>query len=387
MDLIGGRRAWHALAAAVALPFSQAWTEVDRITADDDWSGVAGLVGHRGDGLTAAPGTDPRLVVADGSGTPLDVNADETDPLAVGLAGGVAEFELADPVVALQGSATAAAPHLLLSLDTRVRAGLRVSYRLRDLDASTIADADQAVAVQYRVGGSGEFTPVAGGFVADATTGPGKATLVTPVSAPLPAAVDDRPLVQLRVISTNAQGQDEWVGVDDIEVTASERACTPSPPAGPPPAPPPPDGPPAHLLPTPGDSLPGAPREPRVPAPQLTGLALRPGVFKAASRGPAIAHSGRAGTSLSFRLSRTARVRFTVPNEGRFNLRARRGLNLVRFSGRLRGRRLPAGAYRLVAVALPPHGQPSAPASVAFRIRQRRLPPAIASPSQKSTHG
>jgi len=246
-------------------------------------------------------GTDHRLVVADGSGTPLDVNADETGPLAVGLAAGVAEFELADPVVALQGSATAAAPHLLLSLDTRGRAGLRVSYRLRDLDASTIADAEQAVALEYRVGGSGEFTPVAGGFVADATSGPGKATLVTPVSAPLPPATDDRPLVQVRVISTNAQGQDEWVGVDDIEVTAGGHACTPPPPASP-----------APSLPGPGGPLPEAPGEPNAPAPKLTGLALRPGLFTAASKGPAITRSGRAGTSVGFRLSRPATVRFTV---------------------------------------------------------------------------
>ena len=45
--------------------------------------------------------------------------ANRTDPRAVGLAAGVAEFELADPVVAIQGSATASAPHLVMSLDTR----------------------------------------------------------------------------------------------------------------------------------------------------------------------------------------------------------------------------------------------------------------------------
>src|SRR5918997_299364 len=99
---------------AAALPFAQAWSDTGLIARDDDWSGIAGVVGHRGDGLTAAAGADPRLVVADGA-----------------------------------------------------------------------------------------------------------ATLVTPVTAVLPPAADDEPLVQLRVLTTNAHGQDEWVGIDDIDVAAS----------------------------------------------------------------------------------------------------------------------------------------------------------------------
>src|ERR671914_1016647 len=141
---------------AAALPFSQAWSDTGLISRDDDWSGVAGVVGHRGDGLTSVPGADPRSVVSDGSGTPVDVNANETDPRAVGLAAGIAEFELPDPVVALQGSATASAPHLVLALDTRGRSGVSVRYRLRDVDASG-SNAAQAVALQYRGGATGDF--------------------------------------------------------------------------------------------------------------------------------------------------------------------------------------------------------------------------------------
>ena len=215
----------HALLLAATLPFIQAWGDTELISRDDDWAGVAGVAGHRGDGLTSAAGTDPRAVVVDGSGTPVDVNANETDPRAVGLAAGVTEFELPDPVVALQGSATAAAPHLLLSLDTRGGSGVTVRYRLRDVDPSSIANAVQSVALQYRVGASGSFAAVRGGFVADATTGPGLAGLETPVSAVLPAAAGNRPLVQVRILTTNAIGQDEWVGVDDIEVEASEAAA------------------------------------------------------------------------------------------------------------------------------------------------------------------
>src|SRR4051794_27864661 len=107
-------------------PLAQDWSDTSQIRADDDWSGVPAIAGYRGDGLTPAPGTDPRHVVADGSGTPVDVAANRTDPGAFGLAAGVAEFELADPVVALRGSATADAPQLVLALDTRGRAGIAV---------------------------------------------------------------------------------------------------------------------------------------------------------------------------------------------------------------------------------------------------------------------
>src|SRR5919107_694456 len=146
----------HAGTAPATLPLAQGGADTGQIRVDDDWSGVAGIVGYRGDGLVGEPGTDPRGVTADGSTTPLDVTANLSDPRAVGLAAGVAEFELADPVVAIQGSATASAPHLLMSLDTRGRAGMTVRLLLRDIDA-TANDAVEPVAVQYRVGASGDF--------------------------------------------------------------------------------------------------------------------------------------------------------------------------------------------------------------------------------------
>ena len=359
----------HALLLAATLPFIQAWGDTGLISRDDDWAGVAGVAGHRGDGLTSAAGADPRAVVADGSGTPVDVNANETDPRAVGLAAGVTEFELTDPVVALQGSATAAAPHLLLSLDTRGRSGVTVRYRLRDVDPSSIANAVQSVALQYRVGASGSFAAVRGGFVADATSGPGVAGLETPVSAVLPAAAGDRPLVQVRILTTNAIGQDEWVGVDDIEVEASEEPRTP-------PAPPPPTQPPSPLPST----------QPPATPPLLTDLSLSPSRFRPARKGPALSRTGRAGTSLRFRLSRPAKVEFRVTGArmpkadrgrtppaqrevGRFSVRGHRGPNRLRFTGRLRGRALPAGRYRLTAVATDRNHLSSPPASVGFRIR------------------
>ena len=385
---------------AAALPFSQAWSDTGLIARDDDWSGVAAVVGYRGDGLTSTAGTDPRTVLAEGSSTPVDVNANERDPRSVALAAGVAEFELSDPVVALQGSATAAAPHLVVSLDTRDRSGVTVRYRLRDVDASSTANAVQAIVLQYRVGSDGPFAAVPGGYVADATTGPGAATLVTPVSAVLPAVADDQPLVQVRILTTNAVGQDEWVGVDDIDMETRGLLCA-SPVGTPPPGPSP--MPPAGPGPTPPAGPPPAPPRPLPPA--LTGLTVSPTTFTPAKRGPAVTRRGRTGTSLRFGLSRPAKVEFrvtapwlpgpSVPRAptfraplarqaiggfsvrsplvhreiGGFSVRGRRGANRVRFTGRLRGRPLPAGRYRLTAQATDRDGLASSAASAAFRVR------------------
>ena len=370
MNALLARPRWHALVAAVALPFSQAWTDTGLISSDDDWSSVAGVVGHRGDGLAAAAGADPRLVLADGAATPLDVSANEPDPLRVSLPAGIAEFELPDPVVALQGSATAAAPHLLLSLDTRGRSGIAVRYRLRDVDASA-ANAVQAVALQYRVGETGPFANVPGGFVPDATAGPGQAGAVSPVAAALPAAADNRPLVQVRVITANAAGQDEWVGVDDVAVTAGGAGCVcPGGCGCAPPAPP---------------SMPGPPGAgPGSPALAISDLELAPPVFTPARRGSAVVRTGRSGTGLRYRLSAIATVRFEVQrvsgpaatrrrpagvDHGSFTVYSRRGLNRVRFTGRLRGRPLARGSYRLEA-SVPAKGRPESTAVASFRIRR-----------------
>ncbi len=376
--------------APATLPVVQGWADTGQISVDDDWSRVAGIVGYRGDGLVAEPGSDPRGVTADGSGTPVDVAANLTDPRAVGLAAGVAEFELPDPVVAIQGSATASAPHLVMSLDTRGRAGVTVRLLVRDIDA-TAHDAVEPVALQYRVGAAGPFAAVPGGYVADATSGPGEATQVTRVSVNLPAAADGQPLVQVRVITTNAAGQDEWVGIDDIEASAASVGDGGS--GGcPAPAPVP--------APSPGPSPDPGPKARKDAPPELTGLELAPATFMPAKRGPALARRGRAGASLRFRLSRAALVRFEVvrgggaPEDlapkpgrdrfapridrlvrgrapstgGRFSTRGRRGHNRLRFSGRVRGRPLAEGAYVLEAVAVDRAGRRSAPTAVRFRI-------------------
>ncbi|PYR76829.1 MAG: hypothetical protein DMF86_11150, partial [Acidobacteria bacterium] len=174
--------------APQTLTFGQDWTNTALISSDNNWSGVPGIIGYRGDGMVGSTGVDPQTVLADGSATPISVLANQTNPNTL-TTGGVAEFHLANPVVALQGSGTARAPHIVISVSTAGLSTIQVSYTLRDVDGSG-DNAVQPVALQYRAGSSGPYTNVPAGFVADATSGPSLATLVTPVNVTLPAAAE-----------------------------------------------------------------------------------------------------------------------------------------------------------------------------------------------------
>jgi predicted extracellular nuclease len=202
---------------AQTLPFSQDWSDTSLITTNDDWSNVPGIVGHLGDGNSGSPtGVDPQTLLSDPYGPNVDVIANQTTP-NTNTSGGVAEFELSDPVVALQGSGTADAPYLQISLDTTGYKNIRVQYNLRDIDGSA-DNSVQPVALHYRAGGSGNFTNVPAAYVADASDGP-SLPAVTPVDVILPPAADNQSALDLRIMTANAVGSDEWIGVDDIQVS------------------------------------------------------------------------------------------------------------------------------------------------------------------------
>ncbi len=208
--------------AAQTLPFTQNWNNTGLITVNDDWAGVPGITGYLGQNITTATGADPQTLLTE-SILAGDVTVLANQATAASTSGDVGEFELADSVIALQGSGTADAPYIQIAINTTGKANINVSYNLRDIDGAA-DNAVQPVALQYRVGNSGDFTNVASGFVADATSGPSLATLVTPVSATLPAAADNQALVQVRIITANAVGSDEWVGIDDISITGGTAA-------------------------------------------------------------------------------------------------------------------------------------------------------------------
>lgn len=133
------------------------------------------------------------------------------------------------------------------------------------------------------------------------------------------------------------------------------------------------------------------PSPPDLVAPQLSGLTISPASFRAKG---AVA-SAAVGGAVRYRLSEPAGVAFSVervlvghrrgkrclsgPGQGRpcplfrklrggFAVTGAAGLNRVGFNGRLRGRALPPGRYRLVAVATDAAGNASQPARRPFRI-------------------
>ncbi len=202
-----------------SLPFYQDWTNTGMITTANDWSGVPGIIGYRGDDITTASGTDPQTLLVDGTNTPINVIANQTNPNTLST-GGIAEFEIPNPVVALNGSGTADAPFILVTLNTTGLSQITISYLLRDIDGST-DNSIQPIALHYRIGNTGNFTNVPAAFVADASSNVFPAnTLVTRVSVELPPDADNRPILQFRIMTTNAVGNDEWIGIDNICVTS-----------------------------------------------------------------------------------------------------------------------------------------------------------------------
>jgi VCBS repeat-containing protein len=200
--------------------FFQDWSNTGLLTTTNDWSGVQSIMGFRGDGLASPAGRDPRLVTADSNVENVIVN--QTNPNTL-TTGGVAEFQIANPTVALQGSGTGQAPNLVLYLDASGRQDLHFSVDLRDIDGSN-DNSIQPVAVQYRIGDSGAWTTLST-YVPDASSGPAQATLVTHLDIDLPAAVNNQSQVEIRILTTDAVGSDEWIGVDNLRVTSSAMAA------------------------------------------------------------------------------------------------------------------------------------------------------------------
>jgi hypothetical protein len=206
--------------------YTQDWTNTTLITTNDNWSGVQSIIGYLGDGDAGSPtAVDPQTVLM--PLTTIDVIANQSNPNTL-TAGGVAEFEITDPVIAFQGSGTADYPNLIIFLNSTNRSNIRVQYDLRDVDGAT-DNAVQPVALQYRLGTAGNFTNVPAGYVADASTGPSLATMVTHVDVTLPTNCNSQPELQIRILTTNASGSDEWIGVDNIAISSIADVTAPIP--------------------------------------------------------------------------------------------------------------------------------------------------------------
>ena len=199
----------------------QDWSNTALITANNDWSNVPAIIGFNGAGLT---GANPATILAPGTTTPpgnVVANATNTTTQNVG----VAEFDSLQ-VVGIQGTNTpAGSPFLLIHLNTTGVGDVTISYVLKDLDGKA-NDAAQAVALQYRIGNTGNFINVPAGLVTDATLA-NSATLTTSRSVVLPAAVNNQSLVQVRIITASPGAVNEFVGVDDIRVHSAAPRWSP----------------------------------------------------------------------------------------------------------------------------------------------------------------
>jgi hypothetical protein len=209
----------YYLEISAGSPLDQNWSNTSLLQADDDWTQVVAIEGFSGNGLATVLGADPRTITADNPNNPLDVKVNQTNP-ATALIDGVAEFEIADPTIALRASDTATAPNIVIHLNTTIGCvgkGLVVDYNVRDIDNSE-RNAPTQVVAQYRIGGSGNYTTVSSSYIADATTGPNQATLATPRRLTLPLTASGQPMVDVRILTTNSALADEWIGIDDIHV-------------------------------------------------------------------------------------------------------------------------------------------------------------------------
>ncbi len=178
----------------------------------------------------ALVGSGAPALRADQTPQPLPFVQNWTDAALISAENDWSFDGISDPVIALKGSATAAAPFLLLNVTTKGKKNIAFGYKLRDIDGS-LNNAVQPVAFQYRVGTNTDFVDLAGAFAPDASTGPNQATLVTPIVVLLPAEANDQPHVQVRWITANAEGNDEWIGIaaitaigDDINPPAAAPA-------------------------------------------------------------------------------------------------------------------------------------------------------------------
>ena len=216
--------------SAGAMNYSLTPATANQITSNDNWSGVASVEGYFGQNLTATHGVDPQTVLGTEfasnllPNTPTNVAANKGNPSAFN-AGGIAEFDSGTYLaIGLQGN-TQANPYLVFYLNTTGRSNITFNYTVQDIDGGS-NDSVSPIALQYRVGQTGLFTNLPAGYIADVTTG-GVATAPQAKSVVLPAAANNQPQVQVRLITTNAANSsggstpDEWIGINNVSVTAS----------------------------------------------------------------------------------------------------------------------------------------------------------------------
>jgi 5'-nucleotidase len=208
--------------AISSFPYTQDWSGLTATSTWADFPGVEGFTTGTSIAASNLPNTtDVGTLTAEGTLTSnLVVRTGTAAPNGDSNGGVLAYPNIANKTVALSATGSVTTPLLAFHLDTTGRAGFSVDYDVQDLDSSA-DDQPTRVALQYRVGTSGAYTNVPSAYVTDATTAANTTVTSTHVSATLPAAVDGKADVFLRVITLdNASGSNEHVGIDNITIAA-----------------------------------------------------------------------------------------------------------------------------------------------------------------------
>lgn len=221
--------------ASSSMSFGVSLATAGQITSNDNWSNVPCVEGYFGQNLTATHGVDPQTVLGTEfannqlPNTPTNVSANKGNPSAFN-AGGLAEFDSGTYLaIGLQGNVQAN-PYLVFYLNATGRGQVTMNYTVQDIDGGS-NNSVSMVALQYRVGTTGNFINIPEGFVADATLG-GAAGATVNKTIVLPAAVNNQPNVQVRIITTNAANSsggstpDEWIGINNVSFSSSVLAPT-----------------------------------------------------------------------------------------------------------------------------------------------------------------
>lgn len=213
------------------LNFNLTSANTNLITTNDNWSNVPSVEGYFGRNLTATHGIDPQTVLgteftsnALPNAADTNISANKSNPNAFN-AGGLAEFDSGTYLaIGFQGNVQAN-PYMIFYLNTTGVSSVNISYNVTDIDGGS-NDAVSPIALQYRVGETGNFINLPDGYIADATDGPNIVGRVTSKSVTLPAAASNQAKVQIRLITTNAANAggsstpDEWIGVNNVVVSA-----------------------------------------------------------------------------------------------------------------------------------------------------------------------
>jgi type IV pilus assembly protein PilY1 len=201
--------------------FTQDWGDTGLITTNNVWNSAPHLTGFAGNTSSVATGADPRTLTGFNNST-VRVNANRTNPSPNTIpVGGIYEFEdgyliNGNPTIALQPDSSYDAPYIVLYLNTVRCSNVRVSYTLRDL--STNSSATQQLALQARVGTSGNWTNIS--YYPNLNTNSN-----TNGSGVLDSSFDDQQKVQVRWITAKTSGASNPIGIDDILVRGT---CHPS---------------------------------------------------------------------------------------------------------------------------------------------------------------